>query len=331
MEMRDNPAVIRVPVADPSKNKRDGLLRFSLPRQCLQGECEPQFYAQGAAGEQAAAAESGGESYVPTQPHEAPEAPLLTAGAFPRSAAGTPAAEVDGILEDLGVARHQLGNAQGDVSYARFTVRRTQSDFYRMDYPLDAAERDDAQHDVSEAGSQLDFIMWSARNGLRDSSQGTARAANDGTVAGASLQSAAAKLQKLQQRLAAAGTMSPAVAAALGRAHQALGDATRGSDQVTRSLSTSREQLGATDNELIYADQWISNIRQDRPGVNVSPFAQRLRESVTQVHSLLGATDDAFGQAEIGVVAADEAAAKAEQALRAARQGLIAAESQPTR
>lgn len=272
MNVRDNPAVIRIPLADPTSNK-DGLLSFALPRECLSGSSEPMFYAKGA---------PFGDDTVTLA---APSTPAAPAAPKPRTD-GSPAATLDEILSGVGRVRDDLGAISSDVTYTGFNVQRTRSDFQRAQLPVMEAEQDTPQTDSSGAGQQLSFIMWSARNSLRDTEQSNTRSSAGTENVKFDLDAARQQLTELGQKLSADPKYA-AVVPLLSQADQLLDRVGIGNSSIGGYLMSGQQGLQMADSQLAFSDGQVAQIESDRPGLNVSPAAFQLQSEINLADSQL--------------------------------------------
>jgi len=299
VEVRDNPGVLRIPVSDPREAK-EGLLKFALPRTCLAGDCEssgPEFYPK--------------DEVVPGSP------------ATPPAAAQEPSdsvAKVDAVLNDLGNARQVLNSVSTQVDYAGFNIKRTRQDLFRMDYPLANAERDTGDVDSSGEGQQLDFKLWGARNSLSDTERSGREAAMGGEKLHERLDLASQKLRSLRAELA-----KGASAELLSLADQAtmqLGSATGSSGLVAEYLVAGTGFVDNAGSQLRGADAYVSDIKYDMVGSDVSGAAKSLRKVVDQAGWKLNDAGEQIRMASPEVRLTEERITQAEDALFQLRERL---------
>jgi hypothetical protein len=222
---------------------------------------------------------------------------------------------LDGVRD----AQHDLTTLGSDLGYAEFTVRRTQGDFQRLNGPLETAVADTQTRDVHDAARQLDFILWSARNGLHDSQQGAVRSSGDAHAAASDLLGARKQLEAAR---GAIDSHDPKVLTLLDEASAALDEASQSALGMTTSINNSAVSLRDADSGLMFADQCVSDIHNDRSGRDVSASAKELRGAVETVKKTLGEMEHTIGAVRGQLSPADAAVARAEQALEHAREAL---------
>jgi len=300
--------IIRIPVTD---QKKEGLLKFALPRQCVPPDCTPEFYPTDTVDAPAAAAV------------ETPPAPP------PPPVANDAVAALDEVLAMLGNVRVDVRVTGDDVRYAHFNVRRTSGDLTRMDWPLRRAEQDTARVDSSREGRDLDFILWSTRNSLRDSDLSVQRAAADTSRVGAGLNNASERLSRLTSELSRDPQKYADVLPVLSQAASFLQRATESGGGLRDHLSSGSGKIDDAEGALIFVDQYISDIKFDRPGVDVSPSARELRISVDQADRKLGDAGEQLGWSSSDLTRVDTATLTAQDLLRQARGQLLFADFSP--
>ena len=315
MDAIQNANVIRIPVTDPSCGK-SGLLHVSLPRECIACEEGVDFYAT-------SDASAFGAVDSPASPSPSLRAAVDAAPsaeiACPRTSTDTDSGTtLDLALEHLRSARQGLADAQSDVEYADFTVNRARSDVHRLEGPLAQAEADTPSRNVRGAGEQLDFQLWSARNGLHDCEIGAARTVGDGRGITRNLESAAVCLQDLRTCLPSEN----GVLAVLDDAREALTEALQRSSQIDGALTPSLSELRLAETCLSLTDASVAVIKSDRTGVDVSGSAREIRDAVRQVHASLSSVQQALAAVEASVGPADTSADRAEAALEELRERL---------
>ena len=305
MDLSNNSSVFRIPVSDPTTGK-NGLLHFSLPRECVACDEAPEFYA------------------TPDTFIEAPAAPAEE----PASSCCSPVAmddvatSLDLALESIREGRHGLSTLQGDYDYADFTLHRAQSDFRRLDGPLDAACADTPTRNVSSEGDTLDFQLWGARNSLHDCASGAVRTATDAQSVSRAFESAAGHLSGMREAL---GSTDGGVLALLDAAQQAIESATERNELARGAIGPCVFDLRNADGGLLFAEQQVADIRNDRTGIDVSRSAKELRDAIHSVNDSLKKADDTMAAAREHVGPSDEAADHAELALETLRQQLAQA------
>lgn len=304
MEVRENAAVIRIPVSDPS-TAREGLLKFALPRECLGGGCasEPEFYPQDST-------EITQDALAPNPPATAPSVPQNTL------------ADLDVLLTAVATTRGDIAAVASDVDYTEFNIRRAGSDLRRSDYPLAQAELDNGRVDSSHEGQQLDFVLWGAHNSLRDTGRSATGSMGDGARVGKDLADALERIDALNAALSADPTRYGEVIPVLGEARGHLQASAVASGSVGSRLQQSAKWIDDAENTLHFADPFVLDIAHDRPGLDVSASAKSLRQAVKTAQDRLADAGDQVTWGKLDLQTASSALDEAENALRQARTGL---------
>lgn len=313
MDLNSNSGVFRIPVSDPSSGK-SGLLHFSLPRECVACEESPAFYTTS-------------DAFVAASVTDAPaHGPAAASGADREAPPCVQSSDVatclDLALDSIRSARQGLSTLQTDYDYADFTIHRAQSDFRRLEAPLGTAVSDTPTRNVSSAGEALDFQLWGARNSLHDCASGAVRTSTDAQVVSRSLAAASEHIAVMRESLV---QVDGGIGTLLDEAQQALEDATERNELARGSIGPCVFDLRNADNGLLFAEQMVSDIRNDRAGVDVSKSAGDLRAAVIEVNESLGRADEAMAAARGNAGPADESADRAEIALESLRQQLAQA------
>jgi chromosome segregation ATPase len=234
----------------------------------------------------------------------------------------SPGAAIDDILGVLGKVQNAAAWTRSDLYDAEREIRSVQSDFRQADWPIRNVEFDDDKKDVHMEGYAIDNAFRSAKYDLQDSSRSIDNADRKTEDMDSALAYSFKKIDELEKELGSKPDENKTVLEHLAAAKKHVSGARTSTGRMDGKIDDGDRKIDDVDRDMIWSDSYISRIKFDSVGKDVSFEGRQLRSIVSRAEwNLRDAENDTtfarmdLGSLESSVVGALDALKKAKAAL----------------